>query len=95
MGNKSPKTIGDCAAMGLDLLIACQACGREAVFDPAEVMMHWTAHGRSLGLPIDTSPFRCRCGERGGTASPLMRFHRPDPLPSRALILRPIYFRRR
>lgn len=94
MGNKSSKTIGDYAAMGLDLLVTCPRCGREAVFDASEVMRFWVAKGWPLQLPIDTRRLRCRCGARGGEPAPLMQVHRPEPMPPRPPALTILYLRR-
>ena len=81
LGTFTARVLGDLARKNFDLGIRCRRCGRHAVFAAPDVIMLYVARRIPMALPLDMSPFRCRCGSRDVELIPVQQRFRPDPLP--------------
>ena len=92
MGIRRPKSLDEYPRFEADVGVRCRKCGRVAVYEAAEICAYFRAKRIRRTLPIETKPFRCLgCGARNIEAFPIHRSGRPDPLPARPPIPRPIY----
>ncbi|TVV76025.1 hypothetical protein [Sphingomonas solaris] len=91
MGTRLPRHLVDYARFELDVGVRCARCDRLAVFDPADVLKHFTAKRWPTTIPLTPEPFRCRCGSREVRTVAVPVVLRPQPLPAPRLLLTPIY----
>lgn len=94
MARRRARDLEELAGLSNQLLVRCDACGRESVFLIAEVIAHFRSRGLPLSLEVAPRYFVCRgtvgepeatgCGKRRAILMPRIVATPPPPPPAPA-----------